>query len=150
MAVRGDILSNPSLLATATLDSSASPATGSQAITAGSATVANDLYNALTGSTTFPAVGGLGATSDSFADYAADIVGGVAEQASQASTDYTNKQTAQSYFSDTMSSESGVNLDQETARLSSLQNEYTASAELLQVLNQMFSSLMTAVQTAVA
>jgi flagellar hook-associated protein 1 FlgK len=72
----------------------------------------------------------------------------VAANASQASSDYTNKQTAQSYFSDTMSSESGVNLDQETARLSSLQNQYTASAELIQVLNQMFSSLMTAVQTA--
>jgi flagellar hook-associated protein 1 FlgK len=150
IAVRSDILSNSSLLPAATLDSSASPAAGSQVLDAGSATVANDLYNALTGSTTFPAVGGLGATSDSFANYAADIVGGVAEKASQASDDYTNKQTAQSYFTDTMSSESGVNLDQETARLSSLQNQYTASAELLQVLNQMFSTLMTAVQAAVA
>jgi flagellar hook-associated protein 1 len=150
IAVRSDILSNPSLLATATLDSSASPAAGSQALSAGSATVANNLYDTLTGSTTFPAVGGLGATSDSFANYAADIVGVVSASASQASSDYTDKQTAQSYFSDTMSSESGVNLDQETARLSSLQNQYTASAELLQVLNQMFSSLMTAVQAAVA
>jgi flagellar hook-associated protein 1 FlgK len=147
IAVRRDILNNPSLLATATLDPSASPAVGSQALSAGSATVVNNLYNALTGSTTFSAVGGLGSASTSFADYAANIVGGVAETASQASADYTNKQTAQSYFSDTMSSESGVNLDQETARLSSLQNQYTASAELLQVLNQMFTSLITAVQT---
>ena len=43
-----------------------------------------------------------------------------------------------------------LNLDEETAKLSSLQNEYTASAELLQVINQMFSALMSAVQTAVA
>lgn len=150
IAVRGDILNNPSLLQTSTLDASASPAVGSQVLSAGSATVANNLYDTLTGSTTFSDVGGLGSASTSFADYAANIVGGVAANASQASSDYTNKQTAQSYFSDTMSSESGVNLDQETARLSSLQNQYTASAELIQVLNQMFSSLMTAIQTATA
>jgi len=150
IAVRSDILSNPGLLATATLDSSASPAVGAQVISAGSTTVANNLYSALTGSTTFSAVAGLGSATESFANYAADIVSDVATKASQASADYTNKQTAQSSFSSTMSSESGVNLDQETARLSSLQNQYTASAELLQVLNQMFSSLMTAVQAAVA
>jgi len=123
---------------------------GAQMISAGSTTVANNLYSALTGSTTFSAVAGLGSATESFANYAADIVSDVATKASQASADYTNKQTAQSSFSSTMSSESGVNLDQETARLSSLQNQYTASAELLQVLNQMFSSLMTAVQAAVA
>jgi flagellar hook-associated protein 1 FlgK len=150
IAVRSDILNNPSLLQTSTLDASASPAVGSQVLSAGSATVVNNLYDALTGSTTFPAVGGLGSASTSFADYAANIVGGVAANASQASSNYTNQQTSQSYFSDSMSSESGVNLDEETARLSSLQNQYTASAELIQVLNQMFSSLMTAVQTATA
>jgi flagellar hook-associated protein 1 FlgK len=150
IAVRSDILNNPSLLQTSTLNASASPAVGSQVLSAGSATVVNNLYDALTGSTTFPAVGGLGSASTSFADYAANIVGGVAANASQASSNYTNQQTSQSYFSDSMSSESGVNLDEETARLSSLQNQYTASAELIQVLNQMFSSLMTAVQTATA
>ncbi len=86
----------------------------------------------------------------SFADYAADIVASVASKSSQASDAYTNKQALQSSFSSAMSSESGVNLDEETARLSSLQNEYTAAAELLQVVNQMFSALMSAVQTAVA
>ncbi|HEY6833105.1 MAG TPA: flagellar hook-associated protein FlgK [Pseudolabrys sp.] len=148
IAVRSDVLNNPSLLATSTLDSSASPATGSQVLSPGSTTAVDDLYQTLIGSTSFSTAGGLGSTSTSFADYAANIVGDVASKSSQASSDYTNKQTAQSYFSDTMSSESGVNLDQETARLSSLQNQYTASAELLQVLNQMFTSLMTAVQSA--
>ena len=86
IAVRGDILNNPSLLQTSTLDASASPAVGSQALSAGSATVANNLYDTLTGSTTFSDVGGLGSASTSFADYAANIVGGVAANASQASS----------------------------------------------------------------
>jgi len=148
IAVRSDILQNSGLLATATLDSSASPAIGSQVLSAGSATVINDLYDALIGKTTFGAVAGIGTTTASFADYAADIVSNVATQASNASTDYTNKQTTQTSFQNTLSSESGVNLDQETARLSTLQNQYSAAAELLQVINQMFTSLITAMQSA--
>lgn len=149
-SVRSDIVANPGLLATSSLDSSASLTSGAQVLSPGSATIANSLESTMTGSTNFSSVAGLGATTTSFADYAADIVGNVATQASQASDTYNNKQALQSTFSSTMSSNSGVNLDEETARLSSLQNEYTASAELLQVINQMFTALMTAVQTATA
>ncbi len=149
-AVRSDILTNPGLLATSSLDSSASLTSGAQVLSPGDATIANSLYSTMTGSTSFSSVAGLGATTTSFADYAADIVGNVGSKASQASDDYTSKQALQSTFSSTMSSNSGVNLDEETAKLSSLQNEYTASAELLQVINQMFTALMTAVQTATA
>ncbi|AMN39093.1 flagellar hook-associated protein FlgK [Rhodoplanes sp. Z2-YC6860] len=150
IAVRPDILDNSSLLGTSILDSSASPQTGAQVLSPGSSTIADDLYSAMIGDTKFSAVPGIGATTSSFADYAAAIVSSVATQASQATTTYNNKQALQSSLSSTMSSESGVNLDEETARLSTLQNQYSASAELLQVLNQMFSTLLTAVQSAVA
>ncbi len=150
IAVRSDILQNPGLLATSTLNTSASPAVGAAMLSAGSATVTNNLYSALIGNTTFNAVAGIGTTTESFANYAADIVSSVATQASGAATDYTNKQTMQASFQNTMSSESGVNLDQETARLSSLQNQYSAAAELLQVINQMFTSLITAIQSVAA
>jgi len=145
--VRSDILSNSGLLAISSLDSSSSLTTGNQALSSGSTTVANNIYTALTGSTSFSAVGGLGSTTSSFADYAASIVSNVASKASQASTDYTTKQTTQSTFSSAMSSQSGVNLDEETARISTLQNQYTAASQLIQVINEMFSSLMTAVQS---
>jgi flagellar hook-associated protein 1 FlgK len=46
-----------------------------------------------------------------------------------------------------MSSQSGVNLDEETARISTLQAQYTAASQLIQAINQMFTSLMAAVQT---
>jgi flagellar hook-associated protein 1 FlgK len=146
-AVRGDILSNPGLLAVASLDQSASLTTGSQVLSSGSTTVVNNLYSALSGSTSFGAVGGLGSTTESFADYAASIVSNVASKAAQASTDYTAKQTTQTTFSSAMSSESGVNLDEETARLSTLQNQYSAASELIQMVNTMFTDLMTAVKS---
>ena len=147
-AVRSDILSNSGLFPVATLDASATLTTGSTVLSTGSATVVNNLYNALTGSVSFAAVGGLGASTSSFADYAAGIVSHVATQASQATTDYTAKETALSTFSSAMSSQSGVNLDEETAKISTLQSQYTAASQLIQAINEMFAALMTAVQSA--
>ena len=146
-SVRSDILSGAAALPTATLASSATLTTGSSVLSSGSATVVNALYGKLTGSTSFAAAGGLAATTGSFADYAAAIVSNVASKASQASATYTAKQTAQSTYAGSLSSESGVNLDEESARLSSLQNKYAAASELIQVINTMFSALVTAVQS---
>ncbi|WP_315799149.1 flagellar hook-associated protein FlgK [Bradyrhizobium sp. SZCCHNRI3043] len=146
-AVNSSILSGASGLPTGTLDGSATLTIGSQVLTAGSATVINALIDKLTGPTSFASAGGLSATTGSFADYAAAIVANVASKASQASTAYTAKSTAQSSYASSLSSQSGVNLDEETARLSSLQNKYAAASQLISVINSMFSSLLTAVQS---
>lgn len=147
IAVRSDILANSGLLAVSTLDSSSSLTTGSKVLTSGSTTVADNLYSALTASNSYGAAGGLGSTSGSFSDYAAAVVSNVASKATQASTTYTSKETTQSTFSSALSSESGVNLDEESARLSTLQNQYSAASELIKTINAMFSSLLTAVQS---
>ena len=146
-AVRSDILANSGLLAVSTLDSSTSLTSGSQVLSSGSTTVVNNIYSALTASNSYGAAGGLGSTSGSFSDYAAAIVSNVASKASEAETTYTSKETTQSTFSSSMSSQSGVNLDEETARLSTLQNQYSAVSELIKTINEMFSSLLTAVQS---
>jgi flagellar hook-associated protein 1 len=147
-AVRSDILSGTTALPTSTLDSSATLTVGSQMLSSGSASIVNALYDKLTGSTSFTAAGGLSATTSSFTDYAAAIVANAANKATQASAVYTAKETAQSTYASSLSAESGVNLDQESSRLSSLQNEYTAASELIQVINTMFTSLITAMQAA--
>lgn len=146
-AVRSDILSNSGLLQVATLDSSASLTAGSQVLSSGSTTVVNALYAALTDDISFDAVGGLGSSTGSFADYASTIVSAVAAKASAAEDTYTAKQTAQSTFASALASQSGVNLDEETARLSTLQNQYSAASQLIQAINEMFSSLLEAVQS---
>jgi flagellar hook-associated protein 1 len=146
IAVRSDLLDGSAALPTATLSSATTLTPGSSVLSSGSQTIVNDLDNAMTGSTSFAAAGGLAATTGSFANYAASIVSYVATQSSQASSTYTAKETAQSTYSSSLSSESGVNLDQESARLSSLQNEYSAAAELITAIEQMFSSLITAMQ----
>jgi flagellar hook-associated protein 1 FlgK len=147
IAVRSDILANSGKLPVATLSSAATLTVGSSVLSAGSTTVVNALYSALSGSTTFAAAGGLGSSTGSFTDYAASIVSDVASKAAAASTAYTSKQTTLSTFSSAMSSQSGVNLDEETSAISTLQNQYTAASQLIQSINQMFTALMTAVQS---
>ncbi|MDU6137824.1 MAG: flagellar basal body rod C-terminal domain-containing protein, partial [Bradyrhizobium sp.] len=146
-AVDSSILSGAAGLPTGTLDNSAILTTGSQVLTSGSATIINQLYDKLTGSTSFSSAGGLSATTGSFADYAAAIVANVASKATQASSNYTAKSTAQASYASSLSSQSGVNIDEETARVSSLQNKYAAASQLISVVNSMFSSLLTAVQS---
>jgi len=146
-AVNSRILSGAAGLPTGTLDGSATLTAGSKVLTSGSATVINQLYNKLTGSTSFSAAGGLSATTGSFADYAAAIVANAAGKASQAASAYTAKSTAQASYASSLSSQSGVNIDEETARLSALQNKYAAASQLISVVNTMFSSLLSAVQS---
>jgi len=146
-AVRSGVLNNPALFPASTLDPSATLTTGSLVLPPASATMVNNLSSLLVGQTDFPAVGGLGTSRLSFANYAASIVSNIATQSATATSNFNAKQTAQQAFSSAMSSQSGVNIDEETARISTLQNQYAASAQLLQVLNQMFSTLLTTVQS---
>ena len=146
-AVRGNILANSGLLPVSTLDSSATLTTGGKVLTAGSTDVVDAIYATLTDSRTFSASGGLGSSTGSFADYAAEIISNVASKATSAATAYTSKTTVQSSFASAMSSQSGVNLDEETARISTLQNQYSAASQLIQAINEMFSSLLSAVQS---
>lgn len=148
LAVRSDILSGSASLPTAMLDAATSLTAGSQVLSAGSATLTNALYGALTGSTDFAAAGGLGATTGSFTDYASSIVANVATKASAASSAYDIKQTTQSTYANSLSSETGVNLDEESARLSALQNKYSAATQLITTINAMYQALLTAVQSA--
>ena len=145
IAVRSDLLDGSAALPTATLDDSTTTI-GSPVLSSGSQTIVNALDNAMTGSTSFAAAGGLAATTGSFADYAASIVSDAATKASDASSAYTAKNTAQSTYSSSLASESGVNLDQESQRVSALQNEYSAASQLIATIDQMFSSLITAIQ----
>ncbi|NOJ39082.1 flagellar hook-associated protein FlgK [Bradyrhizobium australiense] len=146
-AVRSDILANSGLLPVSTLDSSATLTTGGKVLTAGSTDVVDAIYATLTDSRTFSASGGLGSSTGSFADYAAEIISNVASKATSAATTYTSKTTVQSTFASAMSSQSGVNLDEETAKISTLQNQYSAASQLIQAINEMFSSLLSAVQS---
>ena len=146
-AVSSSLLSDSSKLASSSLNSSATLTIGAQVVTTGSTVVAQKLYDTLTGDTDFSAAGDLSSRTTSFSSYAADIVADAASAATKASNTLTSKETVKSNLADTISSQSGVNVDEETARLSDLQNAYAAAAQVLQTLNNMFTSLIDSVQS---
>ena len=144
--VRSDILDGSTALATATLDTSSTLTAGSRALTNSSAAVQAlaDLFSNEQG---FAASGGLGATSSSFSGYAARLVSAVATDASTAADALERRQSSYDAASDALSSETGVNVDEETARLSELQQQYSTAAQLLSVLNDMFDALLSAAKS---
>jgi flagellar hook-associated protein 1 len=144
-SVRSDILSDTSLLSIAVLDSSTSLTTGDSVVSEGSGSIVSALYDAFVDPASFDAAGSLGTSTSTFASYAASIVSEIASQASSAETDYTSKETAQSTLADTLSSESGVNVDEETATLTELQNLYAAAAQIISIVEQMYNSLLDAI-----
>jgi flagellar hook-associated protein 1 FlgK len=96
----------------------------------------------------FAAAGSLGSAKTTFAGYSANIIAGVATAAENASSVYSLATTDQSAIESSISSQSGVNIDEETARLSELENLYAAAAQIFSTVNAMFDSLLEAVQSA--
>jgi flagellar hook-associated protein 1 FlgK len=148
IAVRADILAQPGTLATGGLGTDGTLTVGTVAISSGANGIAQSLSDVLGGDTTFAAAGSLAAGEESFADHAARIVSAAAGRATSAATELTSKETAQQTLADLFSSQTGVNLDEETARLSELEQQYSTAAQLLQVLNAMFDALLTAAELA--
>ncbi len=134
-------------LSTAMLSTAATLTVGDQVVSH-SVEFVQDLVSVLSDSQSFAAVGGLSATSTSLADYAANIVGDVSTRASTAATSLLSTKSTYETLSDAFSSQTGVNIDEETARVTELQQMYSASAQLYEVLNELFDALMRAARSA--
>ena len=90
--------------------------------------------------------GNLGAATTTFGGYASNLISDIASRASSASDSQTSAQATLSALQTSLSNQSGVNVDQQTAQLTQLQNLYAASARVITTVNAMFSSLISAVQ----
>ncbi|MDP3320268.1 MAG: flagellar basal body rod C-terminal domain-containing protein, partial [Bosea sp. (in: a-proteobacteria)] len=142
IAVRKDLLATPGLLATSALSVETSPAVGDTVVSIGQSGVGQALAAALSGDQDFAAAGSLKAATGSFADYAARIVAGIAGTASSSASALEASESTRQSLADSLSSLSGVNLDEETARLSELEQQYAVAAQLLETLNTMFDTLL--------
>ncbi|HEV2555708.1 MAG TPA: flagellar hook-associated protein FlgK [Bosea sp. (in: a-proteobacteria)] len=142
IAVRSSLLATPGLLATSALSAEDAPAIGDTVVSVGESRIGQALAAALSGDHDFTAAGSLKASSGSFADYAARIIAGVAATAQSSATALETSDSAQQSLADSLSSQSGVNLDEETAKLSELEQQYAVAAQLLETLNTMFDTLL--------
>ena len=89
--------------------------------------------------------GYLGSTTTTLSGYASSLISDIAARANSASTASTNTSTTLSTLQNNLSSQSGVNTDEETAKLTELQSAYQASARIISTVQSMFSALISAV-----
>lgn len=130
IAVRADIAAKPSSLAIST------------------AADAQRLVDALTESWDFADAGSIEAAPRNFADYAAVLLGNAANAAAAAGSRNDVAQDHLSATQNALSSATGVNLDEETAKLSELEQYYAIAAQILTTLNAMFDSLLQVAKSA--
>ncbi len=142
IAVSSYLVSNSDYLATGSLSSTA--AIGESGLSTGDTSISSALSDALSGNLSFTAAGGFAAQSNSLSSYAATIISSVATAANDASNASDTSSGILSGLQTKLSNETGVDINTETANATILQNYYSANAQLLSVLRQMFSTLMNA------
>jgi flagellar hook-associated protein 1 FlgK len=155
---------NPAVLAAPNLVRDGTPANANTGGTAGFATLIDNVLNYSLGanvSAATPAVpntpfattgmGPSGTLSTAFtspptlAGYANLIVSGQSTDTANANANLTNAKAYQTTLSGTLSTASGVNVDQQMGLMIQLQNSYQANARIMQASQTMFTALITAI-----
>lgn len=115
---------------------------GNTIIESGDSRGAIALENVPTRTINFPAAGGIAAQAASLSNYAAAFYQNLSTQSNMVTakqaTEADRLQEAQSQ----LSSNSGVNLDEELTNLTTYQQAYSAGARVLNVVNQLYQTLM--------
>jgi flagellar hook-associated protein 1 FlgK len=140
-----DMVGSPQRLAFAkpTLDSSTALST--DVVTPGDnrgLLALQDLFNQ---TQSFSAAGALPARSVTLGDYAASLYQDVASRGAAIDSSKSAQDTRLTLAQQSQSQKEGVNLDEELAKMMSLQQAYNAGARLLQVAQQLYDQLLQAV-----
>lgn len=145
IAVRSDIVANPGKLAGGTLPTG-TLTSGQSVLTVGDNTNVNALADQLTATMSFQATGGLPAVNTTLDGYAANILSGNAQSASQASSQLSFQNATYTDTKNKVTSDSGVNTDEELSNLMLYQNSYAASARLITTISDTLKELLNIVQ----
>lgn len=130
LAVRSSLSKDPTQFPIGTLNTSA--ASGENAVSAGSGKQAQAMADAL--------------RKADVAGDAGDLVANIGAKLSSAKTRASSAETDLNTLVSSFSSQYGVNVDEETAKITELQNAYSASAKVLSAVQSMFDDLLQAVR----
>ena len=142
LKVRADIAADASHLGRARLDVAVGPPLTATLGGADDGRGVRELANAFTATQTAVARGGIASRSYSLSDYAAEIVAHAASAADAAGANVEAGQALADDLAARQSSISGVNLDEEMARLVLFQQAYAASARVLTITTELFDELL--------
>jgi flagellar hook-associated protein 1 len=141
--VSSALSANPSLLATSSLDTTAT--VGQTAVASGGTGGSSALLTAMTEDRSFAKSGNLSARSRSLSDYATDVLSSAATTVSTAASTATSATALRDGYANSLSNTTGVNLDEQTALVSLYQQQYEVTAQLMSAIQDMYDALISMV-----
>lgn len=144
--VNSYLVNNPAYLAVGVLSSSATLAAGDRGVARGDGSVADSLSSMLKSNITFNAAGNFAAQSNSLLGYAQAFMSDASTRGSIAEGEMNTTYTTYRTSNELLTSKSGVNIDEETAKMLVLQNQYEAGAQVVSTIQEMLDALMNAIR----
>lgn len=137
---------NYSMLATGTLSSSATLTAGDYVLSKGDASMVENLVTMLKTGQSFGTAGNFAARTGTFSSYAGSIISDAASKTAAANTNANTAEISYNYLVTNLANEAGVNIDEETANLTTLQTAYQANAQIISTVKSLFQTLMDSVR----
>jgi flagellar hook-associated protein 1 FlgK len=137
------LVTNPLYLGSNYLSNDPALVVGDQAISVSNNIAVNLMSDSLTGNTTvFGAVGNFAAQTNSLIGYTNSFISNAASRASNADIAANITDIAYQTSRTTLGNQTGVNVDEETARLLELENAYQSSALIIKTVRDLFDTLL--------
>ncbi len=136
------LTNNPARLGFASPAITPASVAGDTIVSAGDNAGAIALQNVITKSQSFHAAGGIAAQASSLSDYAATFYQNLSTQSNSITANQTTQDDRLNEAKSRVTSNSGVNLDEELTALSSYQQAYAAGARILSVVDQLYQTLL--------
>ena len=133
-------------LAAGVFSGSATLAAGDRGVARGDGSVADAMADLLNANVTFNAAGNFSAQSNTLTRYMQSIIANSANRAQIAENEADTANTIFNQTKDYLLNKTGVNLDEETAKMVELQTKYQASASVIATIKTMFDALLAAVR----
>lgn len=144
--VRSDIRTNPDYFATSRLSQSAALTAGDTGITAGDGSNAQAFVDLFDKPIAFAAAGDIAARSETLTSYMQMLGATSAQRISTAKTRADEADAIYNGLKQQSQNASGVNVNEELTNVTVLQNAYSANAQVISVVKQLFETLIQAVR----
>lgn len=121
-------------------------APGDRGIESGDGSVASALSNLMQADVSFSAAANFAAQNTSLIKYSDAIISNASSRASIAEDEFDQTDTVYKETRTLLDNKSGVNIDEETAKMIELESKYQASARIITTIRDLFQSLLDAVR----
>ena len=132
----------PQRIGLATPSITPSTTAGGTVVLGGDSSGAIALQNVITQSRAFAKAGDIASQTSSLSDYAASFYQSLSTQSNSVTSNQTTQDDRLTEAQSRMSSNSGVNLDEELTNLTTYQQAYSAGARILSVVDQLYQTLL--------